>query len=78
MRAVTVESSADAWTGRDVVFMSYSREDAEWMQAFRVMLEPVLAQRGVRFWADTDIQAGDSWHPEIDRAVARAGSLWYW
>src|SRR5688500_2906956 len=29
---VTAEARMDAWAGRDLVFVSYSRDDAEWMQ----------------------------------------------
>ncbi len=73
--------SAEAWeecARRDLVFVSYSRDDAEWVQAFRVMLEPVLDELGVRLWVDTDIRTGDEWNPEIERRSRAAGWRCCW
>lgn len=44
---------AEVWEERerrDLVFVSYSRDDAEWAQAFHVMLEPVLDLSSSRLW----------------------------
>lgn len=60
------------WWGRDTVFVSYSHDDAEWMQAFQVMLRPVLADRGIRLWVDTDIRTGERWDPAIVDAISRS------
>jgi hypothetical protein len=47
---VSAKAWPEEWVGRELVFVSYSRDDAEWMQAFRVMLEPVLEEFSVRLW----------------------------
>ena len=70
---MSAEVDRDDWADRDLVFASYSRDDAEWLQAFRIMLDPILADRGVRLWADTDVQVGDEWDSEIETAIARSG-----
>ena len=61
------------WAARDVVFVSYSRDDAEWMQAFRMMLAPVLSRIGIELWIDTDLRSGDNWNRQIEAAIARSG-----
>jgi hypothetical protein len=43
------------------VFVSDSRDDAEWMQAFRVMPTPVLEAAGYELWVDSDIRVGEEW-----------------
>jgi hypothetical protein len=44
------------------------------MQAFRVMLDPVLDELGLQLWVDTDIRTGDQWNAAIERAIARSGA----
>jgi TIR domain len=61
------------WAGRDTVFVSYSRADAEWMQAFRVMLTPGLEKLGIKLWVDEDIQPGDPWDSRIEQGIERSG-----
>lgn len=65
-------SGADERVATDAVFVSYSHDDAEWMQAFQVMLSPVLDGRGVRLWVDTDTQTGDRWNTSIGQAITRS------
>ena len=55
-----------------VVFVSYCREDAEWLRRFAVMLKPEVRGRGMRVWSDTSIGASRAWRPEIEDAIARA------
>lgn len=55
-----------------VVFVSYSREDAEWRRRFVEMLEPVLAERGVEVWSDERELVGEEWRPQIEQAIARS------
>jgi hypothetical protein len=43
------------------------------MQAFRVMLDPVLSRIGIELWIDTDIRTGEGWNRQIDAAIARSG-----
>jgi WD40 repeat protein len=69
---VSTEPVVGARPGRDLVFVSYARDDAEWMQAFRVMLAPVLAGLGYELWADTGLRTGEDWDPQIEAAIARS------
>ena len=55
-----------------VVFVSYSREDAAWMERFAVMLEPERRAHGLEVWVDRRIETGREWRPEIEAAIARA------
>ena len=55
-----------------VVFVSYCREDAEWLRRFVVMLKPEVRGRGMQLWSDTLIGTSRRWRPEIEGAIARA------
>ena len=57
---------------RDLVFVSYSHDDAAWAQRFQVLLKPLVRQRHLRLWIDADLRAGDSWRMEIARGIRRA------
>ena len=59
-------------SGARLVFVSYCREDAEWLRRFAVMLKPEVRERGVEVWTDTQIGPSREWRPEIDAALARA------
>ena len=59
-------------TSRDLVFVSYSHEDAGWAQRFKVLLKPLVRVRGLSIWDDTAIRAGDHWYEEIELMVARS------
>lgn len=50
--------------GRDLVFVSYSHEDAQWAQRCTVLLKPLVRSKRLRLWVDTDIRTGDEWHPD--------------
>jgi tetratricopeptide (TPR) repeat protein len=62
---------ASGGSGR-VVFVSYSREDAGWMERFVKMLEPERRGLGLEVWFDTAIVAGREWRADIEAAIARA------
>jgi hypothetical protein len=56
-----------------LVFVSYSRDDAEWAQAFTGFLKPLVRVRRLRLWIDTaNIRASEEWHPELDRAISQS------
>jgi WD40 repeat protein len=55
-----------------VVFVSYAREDAEWLRKISVMLKPEVRNRRMQLWSDTAIGTGRRWRPEIEDAIARA------
>jgi hypothetical protein len=51
------------------VFVSYSHKDKKWLDELKVQLKPLVRERRVRLWADTDIQAG-LWPDQIRDAIA--------
>jgi WD40 repeat protein len=58
--------------GQGLVFLSYSHSDAEWVRKLRMMLDPLVRNRGLRLWADDHIPAGDDWEREIEDGVRRS------
>jgi hypothetical protein len=57
---------------RTKVFVSYSRDDTDWLKRFLVHTA-VLERRGlVDVWSDTRIAVGSEWQKEIDSALATA------
>src|SRR5918997_702513 len=68
----TAHGGGDRLGSGAVVFVSYCREDAEWLRRFAIMLKPEGRGRGVQLWSDTLIGTGRKWRPEIDEAIARA------
>ena len=60
-------------SGLPVVFVSYSREDAEWLRRVVTMLKPLVRARRCRSsGSDTIIGTGEQWGPQIEDAIARA------
>ncbi len=57
---------------RTKVFISYSHRDQKWFERLRVHLNPLVRNSTIDLWDDTRIQAGDTWHPEIVRALGQA------
>lgn len=55
-----------------MVFVSYAREDAEWLRRFSVMLKLEVRGRRMQLWSDTAIGVGRKWRPEIEDVIARA------
>ncbi|HEX7335339.1 MAG TPA: caspase family protein [Pyrinomonadaceae bacterium] len=51
------------------VFVSYSRKDQPWLDSFKETLAPLVSNKIIDLWADTDIDAGDKWKEEIDQAL---------
>jgi predicted acylesterase/phospholipase RssA len=55
-----------------VVFISYAREDREWVDRLRDKLRPLIIDRDVSVWDDSYIPAGTSWDAAIHDAILRA------
>ena len=55
-----------------VVFVSYSRDDAEWRRRFTEMLRPLVRERRLEVWSDERLLAGYEWRPELADAITRA------
>ncbi len=54
---------------KKTVFISYSHDDKEWLDRLRKSLK-LLERKGlIDIWDDTEIQPGDKWHAEIDKAL---------
>jgi hypothetical protein len=69
--------SAPVFHPNQTIFISYAHNDRPWLDKLRAFLT-VLEQQGVvKFWADTDLQAGESWQEKIQEALdsAKAGLL---
>ncbi|HZM66759.1 MAG TPA: NB-ARC domain-containing protein [Nakamurella sp.] len=66
--------SAEGGAGAgSTVFVSYSRQDAQWVRRFRVMLRPVVDLRRLELWVDDRIAPGERWRSELKAAIARSG-----
>ena len=61
---------------RDYIFVSYSHQDAEWLDRLRIFLKPfpwgLSYKEGGRLWVDPYIQTGERWRREIGDGLARA------
>lgn len=63
---------AEAAPDRTKVFISYSHEDAKFLQRFQVHLKPLERAGVVERWDDTRIRTGQRWKEEISKALASA------
>lgn len=55
---------------RKKVFISYSHQDADWLQRLCVHLKPLERDYGIEIWVDTRIQPGSKWRDEIKKVLA--------
>jgi hypothetical protein len=58
--------------GTKRVFISYSHQDAKWLEKLRQFLKPLEEQELIRIWDDTEIQPGAEWFDEIRKALEAA------
>ncbi len=57
---------------REQVFISYSHEDAPWLELLKAKLRTFTRARSLLVWDDTLIRPGERWKDEIRRALASA------
>ena len=57
---------------RTQVFISYSHQDAKWLQRLRTMITPLTRNHRITFWDDPQIKAGGKWREEIQTALTAA------
>lgn len=57
---------------RESVFISYSHDDAEWLERLQNHLKPYVRTGTVNLWDDTRLTPGTLWRPVIDAALASA------
>jgi predicted acylesterase/phospholipase RssA len=55
-----------------VVFISYAREDREWVERLRAKLAPLIVDKAVTVWDDSYIPSGANWDTSIHDAILRA------
>jgi hypothetical protein len=59
-----------AGEARDLVFISYSREDRIWLDRLLIFLKPYTRQN-LEVWADPYLEVGGKWRREISTALSR-------
>src|SRR6267142_2101278 len=57
---------------RKGVFISYSHRDKAWLDRLQTMLKPIVRNKAVETWDDTQISAGEDWAKSIDKAISAA------
>ena len=56
---------------RTTLFISYDREDSEWLKRLRVHLAPLEREHGLEIWDDSRIEPGGNWSESIRQALER-------
>jgi predicted acylesterase/phospholipase RssA len=54
---------------RNLAFVSYSRDDKNWLYKLQTQLKPIEKYRGIKAWDDTEIKPGQEWDKEIENAL---------
>jgi len=57
---------------RDLVFISYSHRDGDWLAKLQTHLRPFVREAKMKIWDDTQISAGADWKQGITQALAAA------
>jgi hypothetical protein len=70
MSGVALSGSQPGGVPRDLVFVSYSREDEYWLGRLLMFLKPYTRQ-SLKVWADPYIEVGGKWRREISKALSQ-------
>jgi len=54
------------------IFFSYSQKDEKWLEKLKSMLFPLMKPKTISIWWDGEINPGQTWRKEIDKAMANA------
>lgn len=54
------------------VFISYSRQDREWLDRLNTFLRPLQREADLQVWSDTDIRPSSNWRADIQKAINEA------
>ena len=54
---------------RQTIFISYSRQDVEWLRLLRKFLGVLEREGVIRFWDDSSIKPGEPWEESIRQAL---------
>src|SRR5271166_4045675 len=60
-----------AGEARDLVFISYSRRDRDWLEWLLIFLKP-YTRRNLKVWADPYIEVGGEWRRNVSQALSRS------
>jgi 23S rRNA A2030 N6-methylase RlmJ len=71
-RELEQEKKALLTPSRNLVFISYSHKDKKWFNDLKTHLEPLIREKNLQLWDDTQIQPGAVWRDEIAKALAAA------
>jgi len=59
-------------SSQDYIFISYSHKDEKWLQKLHLVFAPLVREKRLHLWSDTQIKPGNVWREEIRRALACA------
>ncbi len=65
-------SHVGADSGQPLIFISYSRKDAAWLERLQPYLKASLRQCQYSLWDDRGINTGSDWFGEIGKTIAAA------
>lgn len=65
-------AGAPPTAGPTKVFVSYSHKDRRWLDELKNMSAPLVWNRKMELWDDTEIGPGEKWRPAIEYAIRKS------
>ncbi len=56
---------------RNLIFVSYARQDRSWLTELRKYLMPLVRSSSLSIWADDQVRWGESWRVQVEKALSR-------